>query len=138
MTVEKIQGTFNFRPSKTILIAQLGLSLTVVIILFGLPIFWWARLLALVIAASTAVEWVRRWKAQGLEVLRCQDSERWSLDASDFTLGGLKLETNQFVTRSLVILYFKTTAGKSLIRVLPADALPAGQHRLLRQLLIAR
>ena len=138
MTVEKIQGTFNLRPSKTILIAQLGLSLTVVIILFGLPIFWWARLLALVITASTAVEWVRRWKAQGLEVLRCQDSERWSLDASDFTLGGLKLETNQFVTRSLVILYFKTTAGKSLIRVLPADALPAGQHRLLRQLLIAR
>jgi len=136
--VEKNQETFNLRPSKTILIAQLGLSLTVAIILFGLSIFWWARLLGLVITASTTVEWVRCWKAQGAEVLRCQDSERWSLDASDFTLGGLKLKTNQFVTRSLVILYFKTTAGKSLIRVLPADALPAGQHRLLRQLLIAR
>lgn len=138
MIAEKNQGTFNLRPSKTILIAQLGLSLTVVIILFGLPIFWWARLLALLITASTAVEWVRYWKAQGTEVLRCQDSERWSLEAKGFTLGGLQLKTNQFVTRSLVILYFKTTAGKSLIRVLPADALPAGQHRLLRQLLIAR
>lgn len=138
MIVEKYQGTFNLRPSKTILIAQLGLSLTVVIILCGLPIFWWARLLAVVIAASTAVEWVRCWKAQGIELLRCQDSERWSLEANDLHLSGLRLTTNQFVTRSLVILYFKTTAGKSLIRALPADALPAGQHRLLRQLLIAR
>ncbi|HAZ95253.1 MAG TPA: hypothetical protein DCW94_06120 [Porticoccaceae bacterium] len=138
MIVEKNQATFNLRPSKTLLIAQVGLTLTVAIILFGLPIYWWGRLLAFVITTSTAVEWVRCWKAQGAEVLRCQDSERWSLDASGFTLSGLTLKTNQFVTRSLVILYFKTTAGKSLIRVLPADALPAGQHRLLRQLLIAR
>ena len=63
--------------------------------------------MAFVITASTAVEWVRCWKAQGAEVLRCQDSGRWSLEASDFTLGGLTLMTNQFVTRSLVILYFK-------------------------------
>ena len=102
MIVEKNQGTFNLRPSKTLLIAQVGLTLAVAIILFGLPIYWWGRLLAFVITASTAVEWVRCWKAQGAEVLRCQDSERWSLEASDFTL-----MTNQFVTRSLVILYFK-------------------------------
>ena len=137
MIVEKSQGTFNLRPSKTVLTAHLGLILIIVIILFGLPIFWWARFLALGITAATAVIWVRCWKGQGLEVLRCLDSGHWSLAANNLQLRGLRLQPSQFVTRSLVILYFKTTAGKSLVRVIPTDALMAGQHRLLRQLLIA-
>lgn len=133
MTAEQSLATFNLRPSNRILNAQLGLAFAVSIVLFGLPIVGWAKLSALVITAATAIFWYRQWWAQGPEILRCLDSERWILADID-----LSLQPRQFVTRNLIILYFKTTDGGALVRLLPADAMSAGQHRLLRKLLLAR
>jgi hypothetical protein len=131
--VEKSLATFNLRPSNIILKAQFGLALVVSIVLLGLPVVWWARLLALFITAAAIVLWFRQWQAQEPEVLRCLGSERWTLGDID-----LLLQPRQFVMRNLVILYFKTTDDALLVRVLPADSMPAEQHRLLRKLLLAR
>jgi len=131
--VEKSLATFNLRRSNIILRAQFGLALVVSIVLLGLSVVWWARLLAFLITAASIVLWFRQWQAQGPEVLRCLCSERWTLANID-----LLLQPRQFVMRNLVILFFKTTDGAALVRVLPADAMPAGQHRLLRKLLLAR
>ena len=133
MIVEKSLATFNLRRSNIIIRAQFGLALVVSIVLLGLSVVWWARLLAFLITAASIVLWFRQWQAQGPEVLRCLCSERWTLAYID-----LLLQPRQFVMRNLVILFFKTTDGAALVRVLPADAMPAGQHRLLRKLLLAR
>lgn len=132
MIVEKSLETFNLRPSTVILRAQVVLALAVSIILLGLPILWWARLLALSLTAAAVLGWFRRWNSQQPEVLRCLDAKHWRLGNID-----LVLQPRQFVMRNLVILYFKTTAGAALTRVLPADAMSPGQHRLLRRLLIS-
>lgn len=133
MIVEKSLATFNLRPSNIILRAQFGLALVISIVLLGLPVVWWARLLALFITAATVVLCFRQWQAQRPEVLRCLGSERWMLADID-----LLLQPRQFVMRNLVILYFKTTDDAPLVRVLPVDSMPAEQHRLLRKLLLAR
>ncbi len=133
MIVEKSLATFNLRPSNIILRAQFGLALVVSIVLLGLPVVWWAGLLALFITAATIILWFRQWQAQRQEVLRCFGPECWMIADID-----LLLQPRQFVMRNLVILYFKTTDDAPLVRVLAADSMPAEQHRLLRKLLLAR
>lgn len=133
MIVEKSQATFNLFPSKVFRGAQLGLSTVVIILLLGLPIFWWAKVLEVLVTALTTVHWCAQWQALQPEILRSLDSERWTVADMD-----LQLQPRQFVTRHQVILYFKTTDETAVSRVLPADAMPVGQHRLLRRLLIAR
>ncbi|MCT2530054.1 hypothetical protein N2382_04210 [SAR92 clade bacterium H921] len=132
MRVEKNPVEFNLQPSKAIVLAQLGLALTVSISLLGLAIIWWVRLLALAIILGTTALWVHRWRAQKPELLRSLDAERWILGDTR-----LILQPRQFVVRKLVILYFKTSHGATLVRALPEDAMADGQHRLLRKLLLA-
>tara|TARA_B110000046_G_scaffold175465_1_gene200186 strand:- start:1205 stop:1606 length:402 start_codon:yes stop_codon:yes gene_type:complete len=130
---DKNRATFDVHPSKAVLMAQFGLALAVLIILLGLPIVWWARLSALIVCLVTITLWFYQWQAQESELLRCLDSDRWTLGC-----GELMLQPRQFVTRNLIILYFKTTDGTGLVRALPQDAMPVGQHRFLRKLLLAR
>jgi hypothetical protein len=70
-------------------------------------------------------------------ILLDASEDRWRLVSGSQTLE-LVLTPTQFVTRHLVIAYFKLPQGRQIVRVLPTDSLSAPQHRLLRMLLIER
>ena len=82
--------------------------------------------------------YLKAWRSQGIEILRWKPAaDHWIVGAGQ-TRVELRLQAGQFVTAFLIILYFKTSAGKPVLRVVPRDALSAAEHRLLRQLLMAR
>ena len=73
----------------------------------------------------------------------CLNGGAVSLKCFGFTQGqgiddgeDLQLKPDQFVTRSLVILYCKSAGGKSLTKIIPQDAMTVEHHRQLRQRLM--
>lgn len=123
----------NLNPSKTLFLVRLGLALAVAVTLVALPIITHARLLAFAFLAWTTVLWVREWRRSKPEVLRFHpETGNWAIDDGE----DLLLKPDQFVTRSLVILYCKTADGKSLTKVIPRDAMSVEHHRRLRQRLM--
>ena len=127
----------NLNPSKILFLVRLGLALAVGITLIALPIVAHARLLAFALLAWTTVLWVREWLVEWRrskpEVLRFYPGTgHWRIDDGE----DLQLKPDQFVTRSLVILYCKSAGGKSLTKVIPQDAMTVEHHRQLRQRLM--
>ena len=105
--------------------------------LVGLPLLWWVRLVTIGIPMLLGLGYVKAWRFRRLEILRWKPAaDLWILSTGQ-TRVELSLQTGQFVTAFLVILYFKTSTGKPMLRVVPRDALLPSEHRLLRQLLMA-
>ena len=119
-------------PSKILFLARLGLVVIASINLILLPIFVWAKLLAFAVVAIQALTWVRQWHRSEPKILRFYPAKgHWRVDNSV----ELRPEADQFVTRSLVIVYLAGGDGRRCCRVIPRDALSNQQHRQLRQLL---
>ncbi|MFQ3223093.1 MAG: hypothetical protein ACI9BG_001587 [Parasphingorhabdus sp.] len=107
-------------------------------ILVGLPLLWWVRLVSVGLTMLLGLGYLKAWRSRGIEILRWKPAaDLWIVIAGQ-TRVELRLQAGQFVTAFLVILYFKTSAGKPVLRVVPRDALSASEHRLLRQLIMAR
>ncbi|MDA9825885.1 hypothetical protein N9B92_00560 [Porticoccaceae bacterium] len=133
MRAAKSPLVLNLKPSKSLLVFQLLMAATAIVHLTLLPIETWPRLLALVLAVAWVLLVLRCWRrSQPQTMCFYPSSGHWQID------GGLWLqpEPNQFVTRALVILYFRDTRGRRLSRVIPRDSLSPEQHRQLRQLLL--
>ena len=127
----------NLNPSNILFLVRLGLALAAGITLITLPIVAPARLLAFDLLAWTTVLWVREWllelRRSKPKMLRFYPGRgHWRIDDREH----LQLKPDQFVTRSVVILYCKTAGGKSLTKVILQDAMTEEQHRQLRQRLI--
>ena len=133
MRAAKSPLVLNLKPTKSLLVFQLLMAATATVRLTLLPIETWPRLLTLVLAVAWVLLVLRRWRrSQPQTMCSYPSSGHWQID------GGLWLqpEPNQFVTRALVILYFRDTRGRRLSRVIPRDSLSPEQHRQLRQLLL--
>ncbi|MDA8786735.1 hypothetical protein N9N19_04255 [Porticoccaceae bacterium] len=130
MRAAKSPLVLNLKPTKSLLVFQLLMAATATVRLTLLPIETWPRLLALVLVVAWVLLVLRR--SQPQTMCSYPSSGHWQID------GGLWLqpEPNQFVTRALVILYFRDTRGRRLSRVIPRDSLSPEQHRQLRQLLL--
>ena len=138
MIVENPPVQFRLHPSTYLLVGQCGLAILATVILVGLPLLWWVRLVSIGLTMLLGLGYLKAWRSRGIEILWWKPAaDLWILSAGQ-TRVQLCLQDSQFVTASLVILYFKTAAGKPGLRVVPRDALSASEHRLLRQLLMAR
>jgi len=134
---------FQLRPSFHYLCARLGLVAIAAGLIAVLPLLIWAKLAALLCLGLAACWFVVNYRGQGVEKLIVLDAseDRWRLVTASGAESGaveLLLAPTQFVTRHLVIAYFKLPEGRQMVRVLPRDSLSEPQHRLLRMLLIAR
>jgi len=130
---------FQLRPSFYYLCARLGLVAIAAGLIAVLPLLTWAKLAALLCLGLAAGWFFVNYLGQGAEKLIVLDAseDRWRLMSASGAVE-LLLEPTQFVTRHLVIAYFKMPQGRQIVRVLPKDSLSAKQHRLLRMLLIDR
>ena len=140
---------FSLYPSRYFLYAKLGLALVAALIIGFSPLLPWAKTAGLLFFAVLSCGFYRNFRQQLPERLfvLAGDTGSWRLISSvkikvasgrrPVTIK-LQLMPSQFVSESLVILYFKTVQGKRISRVLPRDRLVANEHRLLRKLLLAR
>lgn len=138
MIVENPPVQFRLHPSKYLLVGQCGLIILATMMLVGLPLIWWVRLVTIGITMLLGLGYVKAWRFRRLEILRWKPAaDLWILSTGQIRVE-LSLPSAQFVTAFLVILHFKTSTGKPVLRVVPRDTLSASEHRLLRQLLMAR
>lgn len=138
MIVENPPVQFRLHPSNYLLVGQCGLAILATVILVGLPLLWWVRLASIGLTMMLGLGYLKAWRSRGIEILIWKPgADHWIVIAGQ-TRVELRLQAGQFVTAFLVILYFKTSAGKPVLRVVPRDALSASEHRLLRQLIMAR
>ena len=130
---------FQLHPSFYYVCARLGLVAIASALVAVLPILILAKLAALLCLGLAGCWLVVDYRGQGAEKLIVLDAseDRWRLVSALKTVE-LVLMPTQFVTRYLVIVYFKLPQGRQIVRVLPRDSLSAQQHRLLRMLLIER
>ena len=130
---------FQLHPSFYYVCARLGLVAIASALVAVLPILILAKLAALLCLGLAGCWLVVDYRGQGAEKLIVLDAseDRWRLVSALKTVE-LVLMPTQFVSRHLVIVYFKLPQGRQIVRVLPRDSLSAQQHRLLRMLLIER
>lgn len=131
---------FQLSRSFYYLSARLVLAVLAAVLIALLPLLIWAKILGLLCLGLAAWWMIVSYRGQSPEKLILLDAseDRWRLVAASGTLEELLLAPTQFVTRHLVILYFKLPQRRQMVRVLPRDSLSAPQHRLLRMLLIHR
>ena len=130
---------FQLSPSFYYLSARLVLVVLASVLMALLPILIWAKIIGLLCLGLAAWWLIVSYRGQGAEKLILLDAseDRWRLQSASETVE-LVLAPTQFVTRHLVIAYFKLPQGRQIVRVLPRDSLSAPQHRLLRMVLIGR
>ena len=132
---------FQLRPSFYYLCARLALGGLAAVLVAALPLLMWAKVAGLLCLSLAACWQILDYRGQSSEKLILLDAseDRWRLvtGLEAFEQGQeLQLAATQFVTRHLVIAYFKLPQGRQMVRVLPRDSLSSRQHRLLRMLLI--
>ena len=133
MTVEQGQHKYIIAPSKFLLIVSLFIVATVILQLFLLSILPWYKWAAICVVALCGVLFIRRFQAAKVNYLIYKPSDnQWILNGNR-----LRLRSDQFITRNLIIIYFIADNGKKITQPVPADALTPQQHINLRRLLIS-
>ena len=133
MTVEHSQYKYIIAPSKFLLIASLFIIAVVFLQLFLLSILFWYKCVALCVVVLCGVLFIKRFQAAKVDHLIYKPSDnQWILNGNC-----VRLRSDQFVTRNLIIIYFIADDGKKITQLVPADALTPQQHINLRRLLIS-
>ena len=149
MSLVPKSAEFHLSRSTYFLIARLLLVALAAALIIALPLMAWARVVGLLCLCVAASWFIVDYRFQRPERLLLLDgaTDRWRLLSAagphtrltqEAAAVELELAPNQFVTRHLVIVYFRTEQCKSIVRVLPSDSLSPQEHRLLRRLLIDR
>lgn len=139
MSLAPNSAEFQLSPSFYYLSARLVLAALAAALIILLPILIWVKLIGLLCVGLAVWYLAVDYRSQRPEKLILLDAkeDRWCLKSAAETVE-LVLAPTQFVTRHLVILYFKLPEGGQIVRVVPRDSLTAAQHRLLRMVLIGR
>lgn len=134
MRADQSQFSLHFYPARSVLLLQLVLATLCFVLIAMLPVVLWIKwpLLSVVILAELAAL-IKFFKASPNTLFYKPVSDKWYYNDCR-----VYLQSEQFVTRNLVILYLVTVDGKKLTQVAPADAMPRQQHIALRKLLIER
>jgi len=134
-----LQRSLYYLAARLLLIAIAGALIVL------LPLKFWANTLGLLVLSVVGCWFVAQFMRQGPESLLLLDSAKnlWRLvreepREQDVSVQDVQLAPTQFVTRHLVIAYFRAATGRQIVRVIPSDGLSPQKHRLLRMILIAR
>ena len=133
MRVENSANRFIISPAKSIVIFDLCVALTVLATLIASPIIISAKIIVTGLLVCYSLVTVRQHKrAIASEIQYLPLAKQWLHNG---TL--VSLCTRQFITRHLVVLYFRDKNGSKTSQVIPRDSLPKKQHIQLRKLVIA-
>jgi hypothetical protein len=134
MKVDKGHYSFLLNSAKSVLALQGLLIATCTLLITFLPQLLLYKVLPLLAVAVVAVKTIVQYSAcrPTTLVYRTVD-DQWLLNGT-----AVALQSEQFITRSLVIVYLVTDKGKKHSLWVPADAMARDQHRCLRKLLIMR
>jgi hypothetical protein len=136
--VAKNHQRFSLRSSKILVLASVGLAVWILLLLILLPIVFWIKLLAIISVGLFFYQSITAMRlAQMEELVFNSETELWNLyDRDDLT--ELRLQTDQFITDWLIIIYFRTPEGFIFRRAITKDVVNSAEHHQLRSLLLSR
>ena len=133
MRVESAPNSFVIKEAKSILVFDLSLVGLVIAMIWASPIIVAIKLLFImlvIIYGAVTIKDFRRSKPHVL--VYSPQTNRWLYNQQP-----VSLHSQQFLTASLVILYFFSVDQKKISLVIAADSMPKDQHIRLRKLIIA-
>jgi hypothetical protein len=131
--VESGPNSFIIKAAKSILVFDLSLVCLVIAMIWASPIIVAIKLffiMLVIIYGAVTVKDFRRSKPNVL--VYSPQTNRWLYNQQP-----VSLQSQQFLTASLVILYFFSVDKKKISLVIAADSMPKDQHIRLRKLIIA-
>ena len=138
MIVAKNHQRFSLRPSKILVLASVGLAVWILLLLILLPIVFWINLPSIISVGLFFYQSITALRlAQGEELVFNSETDLRNLyDRDDLT--ELRLQTDQFITDWLIIIYFRTPEGFIFRRAITKDVVNSAEHHQLRSLLLSR
>lgn len=138
MIVAKNHQRFSLRPSKILVLASVGLAVWILLLLILLPIVFWIKFPSIISVGLFFYQSITALRlAQMEELVFNSETELWNLYGRD-DLTELRLQTDQFITDWLIIIYFRTPEGFIFRRAITKDVVNSAEHHQLRSLLLSR
>jgi hypothetical protein len=131
--VENGPTSFVIKAAKSILIFDLSLVCIVTGMIWASPILVAIKVLFILLVIIYGVVTIKDFRRSKPNTLvYSPQTNRWLHNQQP-----VFLQSRQFLTASLVILYFFSANQKKITEVVPADSMPKDQHIRLRKLIIA-
>ena len=132
MKVENGPNSFVIKAAKSILIFDLSLVTLVIGMIWASPIIITLKVLFILLVIIYGVVTIKDFRRSKPNTLVFSpQTNRWLHNQQP-----VSLQSQQFLTASLVILYFFSANQKQITQVIPADSMPKNQHIRLRKLII--
>ena len=133
MKVENGPNSFVIKAAKSILIFDLSLVTLVIGMIWASPIIITLKVLFILLVIIYGVVTIKDFRRSKPNTLVFSpQTNRWLHNQQP-----VSLQSQQFLTASLVILYFFSANQKKITQVIPLDSMPKAQHIRLRKLIIA-
>ena len=138
MIVAKNHQRFSLKPSKTLVLASVGLAVWILLLLILLPIVFWIKFPSIISVGLFFYQSITALRLAQMEelVFNSETDLRNLYDRDDLT--ELRLQTDQFITDWLIIIYFRTPEGFIFRRAITKDVVNSAEHHQLRSLLLSR
>ena len=138
MIVAKNHQRFSLRPSKILVLASVGLAVWILLLLILLPIVFWIKFPSIISVGLFFYQSITALRLAQMEelVFNSETDLRNLYDRDDLT--ELRLQTDQFITDWLIIIYFRTPEGVVFRRTITKDVVNSAEHHQLRSLLLSR
>jgi hypothetical protein len=119
-------------------LASVGLAVWILLFLILLPIVFWIKFPSIISVGLFFYQSITALRlAQGEELVFNSETDLRNLyDRDDLT--ELRLQTDQFITDWLIIIYFRTPEGVVFRRTITKDVVNSAEHHQLRSLLLSR
>jgi hypothetical protein len=133
MQVESGSNNFIISPAKSLLFFDLTLIALVLITLMVIPVIFSIKLMFIVLLVWFGQVTIASFKQAKSDQLQFQpETGQWILNGAK-----VYLQTQQFLTRNLLVMNLYTETGTRIKQVIPIDSMPRAQHIRLRKLIIA-
>jgi hypothetical protein len=119
-------------------LASVGLAVWILLFLILLPIVFWIKLPSIISVGLFFYQSITALRLAQMEelVFNSETDLRNLYDRDDLT--ELRLQTDQFITDWLIIIYFRTPEGFIFRRAITKDVVNSAEHHQLRSLLLSR
>jgi hypothetical protein len=119
-------------------LASVGLAVWILLLLILLPIVFWIKFPSIISVGLFFYQSITALRLAQMEelVFNSETDLRNLYDRDDLT--ELRLQTDQFITDWLIIIYFRTPEGFIFRRAITKDVVNSAEHHQLRSLLLSR
>jgi hypothetical protein len=119
-------------------LASVGLAVWILLFLILLPIVFWIKFPSIISVGLFFYQSITALRLAQMEelVFNSETDLRNLYDRDDLT--ELRLQTDQFITDWLIIIYFRTPEGFIFRRAITKDVVNSAEHHQLRSLLLSR